>query len=269
MATWKDGPEYAPTHRPTGFATPETSPLDDAPPVARTTPGAIPPPAQYENVAAPPLAQSGQGSAPHRSPHEPFDVSTATLTSVVTLPDGKRDPRSAFNVASSTMTAAAPTQPPPPPPGAQPIAPPTAPPPAPMAPPAAPPQGLSAPSVPANRQTYQPARQWEPSTGQWQPAKPSSPSNDPSPLVHLVTGMAFIGMLLPAAAPLMMTLGGSIAAARITKLREIGIFGAGVGGMFLLLQLVLAESALHSVFALGSFGLLVAFLVKGYFDRKR
>lgn len=282
MATWKDGPEYAPTHRPDGFATPEVEPLDAAPPAEPITPGAIPPPSQFQDVQVPPLTQVGHDAAPSRSPQQPFDVASASLTSAATLPDGNRDPRAPFNVAASSMTAQAPSQLPPPPPDAKPLSQgptppaPTQPPPPASAvrhgqPPAQRPQPPTQHAQPpAPQQTYQPARQWQPETGQWQPPNQlQKPPDAARPLVHLVTGMAFVGMLLPSAAPILLTIAGTIASARVPKLREIGFFTSALGGVFLLVQFLIRDSGLEPIYALAAFGATAAFLIRGYLQNRR
>lgn len=82
MATWTDGPEYAPVVRPEVFVAPEASPLPEAPPEPAATPGPGLPPADFAAAAdsvaldtlAAPVAES-------RDPHEPFDVASTPLTS--------------------------------------------------------------------------------------------------------------------------------------------------------------------------------------------
>lgn len=81
MATWQDGPEYAPLERPDEFAVPEVAPLETAP--------------------APP--------APPRAPVErpAFDgpaAPVAPLESLVPAPGDQRDPERPFDVVSSNLT---------------------------------------------------------------------------------------------------------------------------------------------------------------------
>ncbi|MDR1078400.1 MAG: hypothetical protein LBL55_07045 [Propionibacteriaceae bacterium] len=84
MATWQDGPAYAPLQRPLAFAQP-TSGVSLAPPAA--PPGPPPPPTQPPPAFAPPtepvtpLAQLRAAPADQRDPHQPFEVVEATLTS--------------------------------------------------------------------------------------------------------------------------------------------------------------------------------------------
>ncbi len=85
MASWQDGPEYAPTARPDEFAEPQVEPLEDPPPV---------------------LTLSG---APDERPR--FDEPTAPVAPLATLvpePADQRDPQQAFAVVSSTLTTGGP-----------------------------------------------------------------------------------------------------------------------------------------------------------------
>ena len=82
MATWEDGPEYAPRARPQYFADAPVAPLEQAPPVpgpADGMPGTRP---RFEEPAAPvaPLAELVPPPRDERDPSRPFDVVTATLT---------------------------------------------------------------------------------------------------------------------------------------------------------------------------------------------
>lgn len=82
MATWEDGPEYAPWQRPDGFTTPPVPPLLSV------------------EAAAPP-----HPNAPVARPH--FDRPTVALTPLAALvpePPEQRDPAVPFAVVSSTVT---------------------------------------------------------------------------------------------------------------------------------------------------------------------
>ncbi|MGJ3508776.1 hypothetical protein [Enemella sp. A6] len=82
MATWEDGPEYAPHEPPAHFAAPETAPLSTAP--VRPTPSAgapVQPPREFAAPQAAPLAQIGTGPGLNsRNPSQPFAVAAATMT---------------------------------------------------------------------------------------------------------------------------------------------------------------------------------------------
>ncbi|MFP5281995.1 MAG: hypothetical protein ACLGIF_00920 [Actinomycetes bacterium] len=83
MATWEDGPEYAPLQRPDDFAVPAVPPLEEAAP--------------YEQPAA---------SAPRDRPRfqEP-DTPVSALSTLVPAVGPQRDPGLPFEVVSSTMTS--------------------------------------------------------------------------------------------------------------------------------------------------------------------
>ncbi|WP_375433057.1 hypothetical protein [uncultured Friedmanniella sp.] len=86
MATWQDGPEYAPLVRPDEFAEPAVQPLEIAPPV--------PQPAAGAPVERPAF---NEPSAP-----------VAPLSTLVPTPADVRDPAQAFAVVSSTLTTGGP-----------------------------------------------------------------------------------------------------------------------------------------------------------------
>ena len=84
MATWEDGPEYAPLERPDAFADPSVATVGlQAPP-----PAPVPPPAPTER---PVFAEPGQPVPP--------------LATLVPAPPAQRDPNAPFDVAASLMTA--------------------------------------------------------------------------------------------------------------------------------------------------------------------
>lgn len=83
MATWEDGPEYAPVERPAEFAAAATVPLSTAPPVVQMAAYA---PKERPGFAAPPapvapLETLVPTPADRRDPEQPFAVVSATLTS--------------------------------------------------------------------------------------------------------------------------------------------------------------------------------------------
>ena len=83
MATWEDGPEYAPIERPDEFSVPDAAPLDVAPPYVQ--------PAAEAPVVRPTF---GDPSAP-----------VAPLAQLVPVPEEVRDPTIPYEVASSAMTS--------------------------------------------------------------------------------------------------------------------------------------------------------------------
>lgn len=85
MATWQDGPEYAPTARPDEFAEPQVAPLEE-PPAAPAPAGAPLERPRFSEPAAP----------------------VAPLETLVPVPADVRDPSLAFDVVSSTLTSGGP-----------------------------------------------------------------------------------------------------------------------------------------------------------------
>jgi hypothetical protein len=83
MATWEDGPEYAPSERPSDFHGPDAPPLDVAPP--------------YAQVAA----WAPKNRPVFDSPEGPV----APLTTLTPVREEPRDPQEPFAVVSSTMTS--------------------------------------------------------------------------------------------------------------------------------------------------------------------
>nr|WP_294693456.1 hypothetical protein [uncultured Friedmanniella sp.] len=83
MASWEDGPEYAPLERPAQFTTPAAAPLDDAEPVVEAAPTAPVQRPQFRDPAEPvaPLSTLVPVVEDPRDPQVPFDVVTTNLTS--------------------------------------------------------------------------------------------------------------------------------------------------------------------------------------------
>jgi hypothetical protein len=82
MATWEDGPEYAPLERPEEFTSPVVEPLDVAPPPP--VPAALPtqrPLFAGPSVPVAPLAALVPPPADDRDPQQPFAVVSSNLTS--------------------------------------------------------------------------------------------------------------------------------------------------------------------------------------------
>ena len=83
MATWEDGPEYAPIERPSDFQNPQAPPLDVAPSyaqVAAWAPKNRPAFDSPEGAVAPLSTFTPEREEP-RDPQEPFAVVTSTMTS--------------------------------------------------------------------------------------------------------------------------------------------------------------------------------------------
>ena len=83
MATWEDGPEYAPLERPQYFADAPLPPLEEAPAPARPADGMSSARPTFDQPSAPvaPLATLVPAPPDERDPARPFDVVTASLTS--------------------------------------------------------------------------------------------------------------------------------------------------------------------------------------------
>ncbi|MCA0294606.1 MAG: hypothetical protein LCH96_04665 [Actinobacteria bacterium] len=94
MASWQDGPEYAPTERPAAFVTPPLPPLAaPVPPPAVTAPAE---PGEPSFVPAagpqPDLATLVPDAAPGRNPNMAFEVTAAAITAGGSLPAGPGTP---------------------------------------------------------------------------------------------------------------------------------------------------------------------------------
>ena len=84
MATWEDGPEYAPIERPQNFAMPEVAPLDQAEPYVQVAAGAPIDRPQFAGPQDPvrPLNELVPRDAEdHRDPQTPFETVQSTMTS--------------------------------------------------------------------------------------------------------------------------------------------------------------------------------------------
>ena len=83
MATWEDGPEYAPHERPQYFADAPLPPLEQAPPVARPADGLPASRPHFDHPSSPVAALATLVPEPpdERDPRRPFDTVTTTLTS--------------------------------------------------------------------------------------------------------------------------------------------------------------------------------------------
>ena len=119
MATWRDGPEYAPRERPAAFVTPEAEPLSAAPPppALQTGIGDGEPSFTPPDEPLPDLAALVPSAAPGRNPKLPFDVAVAAVTGgggwAAGPPDGtsQRSPLEPFNSFGPPLTGYLPVQP--------------------------------------------------------------------------------------------------------------------------------------------------------------
>jgi hypothetical protein len=175
MATWRDGPEYAPAERPDAFVEPYADALPAPAPTAAVPDGlpGVEPSFAPPEQAAPDLAALVPAAAPGRDPHRAFEVVSSALT-----PAGPS--LTAWGAAHTATTAF------PPPTGAPVVA---APPawspqqPIPAATPAAHAWGPPPPAVAAPSQVNPQA--FPPPTGPGWYAPPPSPAGQQPPQVTL------------------------------------------------------------------------------------
>ena len=83
MATWEDGPEYAPIERPDNFSVPEAAPLEVAPPAYQPAADAPKDRPRFDDPQAPVAPLSTlvpEATDDDRDPQRPFDVVASTLT---------------------------------------------------------------------------------------------------------------------------------------------------------------------------------------------
>jgi len=82
MATWEDGPEYAPLEPPADFTVPDAPPLSVAerPPEAPPAPGDRPQFGVPQQQVAPLAALVPDPGGERRDPHSPFEVDSDTMT---------------------------------------------------------------------------------------------------------------------------------------------------------------------------------------------
>ncbi|HEY9294634.1 MAG TPA: hypothetical protein VIP98_25405 [Microlunatus sp.] len=83
MASWEDGPEYAPADPPDEYAVPQVAPLDAAPPIRRlpTAPGERPKFGNPDQPVAPLATLVPAEGDDDRDPKTPFDVDSDSMTS--------------------------------------------------------------------------------------------------------------------------------------------------------------------------------------------
>ncbi len=123
MASWQDGPEYAPQERPAAFVVPPAAPLTDPTPAPQVS--AAPPEGEPSftppSAAQPDLAALVPSAAPGRNPKLAFEVMAATLTNAGGSSSGtasagqpepaERLPTQPFNAPGPPLIAYLPVQP--------------------------------------------------------------------------------------------------------------------------------------------------------------
>lgn len=115
MATWQDGPEYAPRERPAAFVTPGVPPLlaPPAPPLPAPAPVPEAPSFAVPEGDRPDLAALVPAAAPGRNPNVAFEVSVATITTggwSAGAATGTRPPTQPFATAGPPLAGYLPTQ---------------------------------------------------------------------------------------------------------------------------------------------------------------
>lgn len=82
VASWQDGPEYAPVERPAAFAAPDTAPLSRPEPRPAQAAAPADQPSGYEPPAQPvqPLREIAPATGPVRDPQLPFSVVSSVMT---------------------------------------------------------------------------------------------------------------------------------------------------------------------------------------------
>lgn len=221
MASWRDGAAYAPTERPDGFATPVAEPLTAKEPWRPPTPGPMAPPRGLDAPEAKPLHAVAATPPPGRDPRAAFEVASSLLTA--TPPGTARDPRQPIVVAGSGLTDT--TQPPPPTGDPLPLPPPEG-----VAPP--PPASWPAPAPAGDRfQSPYPQRPYP-----QRPAVPTEEMRTSRNLVMLAAGLTFAGFILTNAAPWALLVAGLLALRTRGTAQRLGRVAAGAGGAIILLE---------------------------------
>jgi len=114
MATWRDGPRYAPLERPAGFAEPSEA-VSLAPATPLAAPAAVMPdnpPADFHQDATVALADIVPVPADLRDPHQPFDTVSSIMTAGTTASDAATGVTGTVSLASpGTKTQRTPYQP--------------------------------------------------------------------------------------------------------------------------------------------------------------
>lgn len=257
MATWTDGAAYAPIERPDGFATPEVSPLEDAPALVADTPGAVDKPTTFTSAGTQVALEELQSTPPSsRDAREPFTVAGTLLTSSPGSGIGERDPKTPFETYNSSLDAPTLDEEALPPPVGPPL---------PVAPAIAHPPGQ--PGAPANQQA--------PWTG---PPPPLYQTSRPSPseldsatktMLILAIGCFIMGMLLSVAAPYLMIVAGILAMRTKTHTGSIGLTSLIVGTALVALTSVNSELQALSGLACLGFTIWITIHLAGRRSRRR
>lgn len=118
VATWRDGPRYAPAARPMAFAQPSSAvalgpDVTVAQPAGPVAPAE--PPQTYQATAGVPLEQIVVTTSTPRDPTQSYQVTSSTMTALEASVAGERDPTQPYTIVATTVTSpawAAPVAPP-------------------------------------------------------------------------------------------------------------------------------------------------------------
>lgn len=218
MATWKDGAAYAPVERPDGFATPVADPLPSGAPYTSETPGPMHQPSGFEPMPPQqPLAEVGTQQHTARDPRDAFTVASSLVTAGPDAPHvGPRDPRTPFPMPAQSALDTAP-----PPPTGPPL----------ELPP--PPGHLPAPPVPGQA----PAQAPPPGLARAQDQGPVPESH--RSLARVASVLCFVGFFATGTAPYMLLAAGLIGLRTKRLTQAVGHMALGSGAAGVLMMLLL------------------------------
>ncbi|MBB1482530.1 hypothetical protein H5392_01490 [Tessaracoccus sp. MC1865] len=223
MATWKDGAAYAPVERPDGFATPVVGPLSSGEPYRAQTPGPVGHPTGFDPLPPQqPLHLIGDRPSSVRDPRDAFTVYSSLMTADPGVPPaGPRNPLSPFpTTAQSALDTA------PPPPTGQPLDPPG---PATAYPPP------TVPSVPTGPWAPPPSVALPPVVGTPVPVTESHRA-----LARVASVLCFVGFLVSNTSAFMLLAAGVIGLRTKPLTKALGYVATSVGASGLLVQWYLA-----------------------------
>jgi hypothetical protein len=112
MASWTDGPEYAPADRPAAFVAPDVVALTEGP-TEQPMPAAFPadePSFVAPATPAPDLRALVPNAAPGRNPNLPFESMSTPMTAIQPEISDRR-PEEPFNAPGPALTGYLPVQP--------------------------------------------------------------------------------------------------------------------------------------------------------------
>lgn len=254
MATWMDGAAYAPVERPDGFATPVVGPLSSGAPYRPETPGPMSAPQSFEpSPPQRPLQSIGHREDASRDPREAFAVASSLVTAGPDAPQiGPRDPRTPFRTTPPSPLDTAP-----PPPTGPPLAVP------------GPPSTQMAtrpPGHPFDLSTLPPPQVGPPQ----QPVAPPALTDSARTLARVAGGLCLLGFFVSNTVAFMLVVAGLIGLRLTQFARPVAYVALGAGAAAMLLQFLLNPydwAMLRGFWAFISLGSGIAFLI--YASRRR